>query len=150
MYRRCAGAIEVLLAHPGGPFFAKKDEGAWTVPKGLVGEGEDPLDAAKREFTEETSFPIGTERFLPLGEVLQKGGKAVVAWAFEGDCDPACLASNTYELEYPAKSGRWKSYPEVDRAQWCSPEVARAKLNPAQAEFVERLERALLGEAGDG
>jgi predicted NUDIX family NTP pyrophosphohydrolase len=143
MYRRRDGALEVLLAHPGGPFFAKKDQGAWTLPKGLVDEGEDPLEAAKREFTEETSFPIATERFLPLGEVVQKGGKTVVAWAFEGDCDPARLASNSYEIEWPPKSGRWKSYPEVDRARWCSPAEARVKLNPAQAEFVERLERSL-------
>jgi predicted NUDIX family NTP pyrophosphohydrolase len=145
MYRRCRGALEVLLAHPGGPFFAHKDDGAWTLPKGIVGKSEDPLEAAKREFTEETSLPIATERFVPLGEVVQRGGKHVVAWAFEGDCDPAKLASNTYKLEWPRNSGRWKSYPEVDRAQWFGLAEGRTKLNPAQAEFLERLEREIAG-----
>ena len=142
MYRRRGGALEVLLAHPGGPFFAHKDAGWWTVPKGLVDEGEEPLDAARREFTEETSFPVEAAEFLPLGEVRQKGGKTVLAWAFEGDCDPAALASNAYRVEWPPKSGQWRSFPEVDRAQWFDLAEARRRINAAQAAFLDRLVEA--------
>ena len=142
MYRRRAGGLEVLLAHPGGPFFAHKDEGWWTVPKGMVDAGEEPLDAARREFTEETSFPAAAAEFLPLGQVRQKGGKTVVAWAFEGDCDPATLASNAYRVEWPPKSGQWKSFPEVDRAQWFDLAEARRRINAAQAAFLDRLVEA--------
>ena len=117
MYRHRDGALEVLLVHPGGPFFAKKDAGAWSVPKGIVENGEADLDAARREFEEETSFAVTTERFLELGEVRQKGGKRVRAWAFEGDCDPSEFESNTFELEWPPRSGRVRAFPEVDRAE---------------------------------
>jgi predicted NUDIX family NTP pyrophosphohydrolase len=142
MYRFRAGQLEVLLGHPGGPFFTNKDLGAWTIPKGLVDEAEDQLAAARREFEEETGTrPEG--RFVPLGEVLQKGGKTVVAWAFEGDLDPAAIRSNTFQREWPPRSGRWQTFPEIDRAAFFSIEEARGKINPAQAEFLSRLERLL-------
>jgi predicted NUDIX family NTP pyrophosphohydrolase len=142
MYRFRAGQLEVLLGHPGGPFFTNKDLGAWTIPKGLVDEAEDQLAAARREFEEETGTrPEG--RFVPLGEVLQKGGKTVIAWAFEGDLDPAAIRSNTFQREWPPRSGRWQTFPEIDRAAFFSIEEARGKINPAQAEFLSRLERLL-------
>ena len=142
MYRFRTGQLEVLLAHPGGPFFTNKDLGAWTIPKGLVDEDEDQLVTAQREFEEETGTrPEGD--FVPLGEVLQKGGKTVVAWAFEGDLDPAAIRSNTFQREWPPRSGRWRDFPEVDRAAFFSIDEARGKINPAQAEFLSRLERLL-------
>jgi predicted NUDIX family NTP pyrophosphohydrolase len=142
MYRFRTGHLEVLLAHPGGPFFTNKDLGAWTIPKGLVDEDEDQLATARREFEEETGTrPEGD--FVPLGEVLQKGGKTVVAWAFEGDLDPAAIKSNTFKREWPPRSGRWRDFPEVDRAAFFSVDEARGKINPAQAEFLSRLERLL-------
>jgi predicted NUDIX family NTP pyrophosphohydrolase len=142
MYRLRAGHLEVLLAHPGGPFFANKDLGAWTIPKGLVDEDEDQLAAARREFEEETGAkPEGD--FVPLGEVRQKGGKTVVAWAFEGDLDPAAITSNTFKKEWPPRSGRWQTFPEIDRAAFFSLDEARTKINPAQAEFLSRLETLL-------
>jgi predicted NUDIX family NTP pyrophosphohydrolase len=142
MYRFRAGQLEVLLGHPGGPFFTNKDLGAWTIPKGLVDEAEDQLAAARREFEEETGTrPEG--RFVPLGEVLQKGGKTVIAWAFEGDLDPAAIRSNTFQREWPPRSGRWQTFPEIDRAAFFSIAEARGKINPAQAEFLSRLERLL-------
>ncbi|HEY7408391.1 MAG TPA: NUDIX domain-containing protein [Gemmatimonadaceae bacterium] len=142
MYRFRAGQLEVLLGHPGGPFFTNKDLGAWTIPKGLVDEAEDQLAAARREFEEETGTrPEG--RFVPLGEVLQKGGKTVIAWAFEGDLDPAAIRSNTFQREWPPRSGRWQTFPEIDRAAFFSIDEARGKINPAQAEFLSRLERLL-------
>ena len=138
LFRRAGGGVEVFLAHPGGPFWARKDAGAWTIPKGLVDEGEDALDAARREFQEETGIrPAG--EFLPLGSVRQKAGKTVHAWAWEGDADPARIVSNRMEIEWPPRSGRWRSYPEVDRCGWFAPEEAREKLIPAQAELVDRL-----------
>jgi predicted NUDIX family NTP pyrophosphohydrolase len=134
--------LEVFLAHPGGPFWAGKDDGAWTIPKGLVEPGEDPLEAARREFGEETGLrPVGT--FLPLGSVRQKAGKVVHAWACEGDADPRSVTSNTISVEWPYESGRRVSFPEVDRCEWFDPATARAKLNPAQAAFIDRLEAAL-------
>lgn len=139
MYRFREGGLEVLLVHPGGPFFAKKDGGAWSIPKGLIGDGEDALEAAKREFIEETGFPVGSEEFVELGEVRLASGKEVGAWAFPGDCDPADLSSNTFELEWPPKSGRRQSFPEIDRAAWFSLEEARHKVNPAQRPLLERL-----------
>jgi predicted NUDIX family NTP pyrophosphohydrolase len=143
LFRRAGGGVEVFLAHPGGPFWAKRDAGAWTIPKGLVDEGEDALDAARREFEEETGIrPAG--EFLPLGSVRQKAGKTVHAWAWEGDADPAGIVSNHMEIEWPPRSGRWRSYPEVDRCGWFAPDEARDKLIPAQAELVDRL-LALLG-----
>ena len=142
MYRLRAGALEVLLVHPGGPFWAKKDEGAWQIPKGEWAEGEDPLAAARREFTEETGF-TAPGPFAALGELRQKGGKQVLAWACEGDGDPAQLRSNSFEMEWPPKSGRMQSFPEVDRAGWFTLEDARRKLLPSQLPFLERLARAL-------
>lgn len=142
MYRLRAGRLEVLLAHPGGPFFTNKDLGAWTIPKGLVDEDEDQLAAARREFEEETGTrPEGD--FVPLGEVLQKGGKTVVAWAFEGDLDPASIRSNTFKKEWPPRSGRWQTFPEVDRAAFFSIAEAKTKINPAQAQLLARLETLL-------
>jgi predicted NUDIX family NTP pyrophosphohydrolase len=126
--------------HPGGPFFHNRDDGWWTVPKGLVGAGEDPLAAARREFEEETSFtlPAGAE-YLDLGSVKQKGGKVVTAWAVEGDCEPPLLRSNTFSLEWPPRSGRIRDFPEVDRAAFFTLDQARRKILPAQAPFLDRL-----------
>jgi len=144
LFRRGAGGLELFLAHPGGPFWKNKDAGAWTIPKGLVEEGEDPLAAARREFHEETGIqPEGT--FLPLGAIRQKAGKTVHAWAWEGDADPSAVTSNEVRTEWPRGSGKWLIFPEVDRCAWFPPETAREKMNPAQAELVDRL-RAALGE----
>jgi predicted NUDIX family NTP pyrophosphohydrolase len=138
MYRRTTGELEVLLVHPGGPFWAKKDLGAWTVCKGEYQEGEPPLEAAKREFQEETGFAAqGT--FLELGEIRQAGGKIVSTWAFEGDCDPARLVSNTCQVEWPPRSGRKIEIPEVDRAGWFSLVQARERILKSQAPFLDRL-----------
>ena len=143
MYRRRALSFEVLLVHPGGPFFARKDDGSWSVPKGLVDEGEDELAAARREFDEETGFAIASTQFTALGDVRLKSGKRVVAWAFEGDADPAALDSNEFELEWPPRSGRRRSFPEVDRAGWFEPEAASIKINVRQVPFLERLAQAV-------
>ena len=142
LYRRTTEGIEVLLAHPGGPFWARRDAGAWTIPKGLVDEGEDQLDAARREFREETGVTLEGP-FLPLGSVRQKGGKTVHAWACEGGMDPAALVSNTTRSEWPPRSGKWITYPEIDRCAWFTPEEARVRINAAQADLVDRLEAAL-------
>ena len=152
--RRSAGILlfriegtgpEVLLVHPGGPFWAKKDEGAWSIPKGEYGEGEDPRACALRELAEELGSPpsIDPGALIDLGEVRQKGGKVVRAWAAEGDFDPAALRSNTFAMEWPPRSGREREFPEVDRAGWFDPEVAVEKINPAQAAFVDRLRRVV-------
>ena len=144
LYRRSAGSLEVFLAHPGGPFWRQRDAGAWTIPKGLVDDGEEPLAAACREFEEETGVrPVGP--FRPLGSVRQKAGKVVHAWAWEGDADPARVTSNRMRAEWPRGSGRWLSFPEVDRCGWFDPPTARSKLNPAQAELIDRLEALLNG-----
>jgi predicted NUDIX family NTP pyrophosphohydrolase len=142
--RRAGDSWEFLLAHPGGPFFARKDEGAWSIPKGLVDPGEDLLAAAQREFREETGFDPSAPRYLALGHIVQKGGKLVHAWAFEGDCDPAALRSNTFALEWPPRSGRTREVPEVDRVEFFSAAPAMRKLLPAQAELIDRA-LALLG-----
>jgi predicted NUDIX family NTP pyrophosphohydrolase len=145
MYRRRGdGELEVLLVHPGGPFFANRDDGAWTIPKGNVGDGEDPLAAAQREFREETSFEPRAP-FHALGSVRQPGGKTVTAWAFEGDCDPARLRSNTFTLEWPPRSGRQREFPEVDRAAWLTLAAARTKLLAAQHPLLDRLPNAIRG-----
>jgi predicted NUDIX family NTP pyrophosphohydrolase len=144
MYRRGERGLEVLLAHPGGPFFAGKDAGAWTIPKGEPAEGEELRAAAAREFAEETGLPV-REPLLPLGEIRQKGGKTVHAWAFPGDALPAAFRprSNTFELEWPPRSGRRQAFPEIDRAELFSLEDARTKMNPAQLTFLDRLLEAL-------
>ena len=144
LYRFRDGRIEVLLAHPGGPFFARKDAGVWSLPKGLIDPGEEPLAAARREFAEETSFPVPESGFLPLGEV-QQSKKRVVAWAFEGDCAPEELASNTFELEWPPRSGKRALFPEIDRVEWFALDEARSRLNPAQVPFLERLRAHMEG-----
>lgn len=138
MFRRRTGAVEVLLAHPGGPFWARRDEAAWTLPKGEIGPQEDALAAARREFEEETGFHSHPP-FIPLGEQRQKSGKRITAWAFEGDADPARLVSNTFDLEWPPRSGRMQSFPEVDRVQWFGCEEARRKLIAGQAPFLDSL-----------
>lgn len=144
MFRRQAGALEVLLAHPGGPFWAKKDEGAWTLPKGAVEEGEDRIAAARREFSEETGqSPTG--EFVALGSVKQKSGKTVHAWAVEGELDPSRLVSNLCEVEWPPRSGRKIPVPEIDRVEWFGLDAARVKILPAQSPFLDRLVAALAG-----
>jgi predicted NUDIX family NTP pyrophosphohydrolase len=150
LYRRPAGRLEVFLAHPGGPFWQDKDAGAWTIPKGTLNAGEEELAAARREFEEETGVrPAGP--YLPLGSVRQKSGKLVHAWAWEGDADPAAVTSNTMQLEWPPRTGRWITIPEIDRCAWFDPDTARGKLNPAQVAFVDRLQAALAGgEAASG
>lgn len=147
MYRKRGDALEVLLAHPGGPYWQRRDEGAWTIPKGECAEGEELLACAKREFAEETGLRAHGP-FVPLTPVRQKSGKIVHAWAFAGDCDPSTIVSNTYRVEQPRGSGRWHTYPEIDRAGWFDLKVARRKINPAQAAFVDELERLLRGDGG--
>ncbi len=142
MYRKRNQQLEVLLVHLGGPFWAKKDAGAWFVPKGEVNPGEDELSAAKREFAEETGL-APAENLLPLGSVKHKSGKKVSAWAFEGDCDPAALRSNTFQMEWPPHSGKTREFPEIDRAAFFTVEGAREKMHPAEFEFVSRLVKAL-------
>jgi predicted NUDIX family NTP pyrophosphohydrolase len=138
MFRRRAGDVEMLLVHPGGPYWAKKDLGAWSIPKGEYGEGEDALEAAFREFEEETGqCPQGDP--LALGELRQPSRKVVTAWALEGDFDTARLRSNEFEIEWPPRSGRRIRFPEVDRAAWFAPAEARRKILPGQREFIERL-----------
>ena len=129
---------EVLLVHPGGPFWARKDLGAWSIPKGEVQPGEDPEARARVEFAEETGTTLDAA-LRPLGEVKQKGGKVVIAFAAEGDLDADAIVSNTFEMEWPPRSGRRQSFPEVDRAAWFSVEEAKQRINPAQATFLERL-----------
>jgi len=142
MYRQGSQGPEFLLVHPGGPFWARKDLGAWSIPKGEYEVSEDPLAVAVREFEEETGLrPRG--EFHPLGEITQAGRKVVTAWAVEGDFDPATLTSNTFELEWPPRSGRKASFPEVDRAEWFSPAQARGKILPGQSEFIARLLKAI-------
>ncbi|WP_222622521.1 NUDIX domain-containing protein [Ramlibacter albus] len=147
MFRRRDGALEVLLAHPGGPFWARKDDGAWALPKGEYDDQEEALAAAQREFTEETGF-TAQGPFISLGEVRQRSGKRVKAWAFEGDCDPAQLRSNEFEMEWPPHSGRMKSFPEIDKLAWYGAREARLKLLPSQLPFLERLEQGLAAGSG--
>lgn len=139
MYRVRGGRVEAMLVHPGGPFWLKKDVGAWSLPKGEIAPGEDALDAARREFEEETGLHPGGE-FLPLGEVAQKGGKIVRAWAFEGDCDPASIKSNTFAMEWPPRSGKKQEFREIDKAEFFTLEEARRKVNPAQVALIDALE----------
>ena len=143
LYRRRGGGVEVLLVHPGGPLWARRDAGAWSIPKGEYGEGEDPVAVALREFQEETGQPPPEGALVPLGEVRQRGGKVVTAFAVAGDLDPAAITSNTFTLEWPPRSGVRREFPEVDRAGWFDPATAREKLPAAQAELVDRLLAAL-------
>ena len=138
MFRVSSGVLQVLLVQPGGPFWAKKDEGAWSIPKGELAAREEPLAAAQREFEEETGCRVQGP-FIPLTPITQRGGKLVQAWAVEGDCDPAQLRSNLFSLEWPPKSGKRQQFPEVDRAEWFSVPVALRKINPAQGGFVSEL-----------
>ena len=138
MFRRSAGGLEVFLVHPGGPLWANKDRGAWMVPKGEYEPDEPPLDAARREFEEETGF-VATGEFLDLGTIRQKSGKLVTAWAFEGDCDPANLTSNTCEIEWPPRSGRNLEIPEVDRGRWFSLDEARNYIREEQQPLLDNL-----------
>jgi predicted NUDIX family NTP pyrophosphohydrolase len=143
MYRRPPGGqVQVLLAHPGGPYWRSKDAGAWTLPKGEFEQGEDGLACAMREFREETGC-TPTPPFTALGEVRQKSGKRVSAWSFEGDLDPAHLESNSFEMEWPPRSGQLRQFPEVDRIAWYGLAEARARLLPSQVPFLDRLAEAL-------
>ncbi|HVP72475.1 MAG TPA: NUDIX domain-containing protein [Phycisphaerales bacterium] len=141
MYRERDGAIEVLLAHPGGPLFAKKDLEHWTIPKGEYDDDEDPLEAARREFAEETGL-TSQPPYIALGEIRQKGGKLVRAWAFKGDCDPSTIVSNTFELEWPPKSGKMQRFPEVDRCEFFSIAQATRKIKESQIPLIEALQNA--------
>ena len=143
LYRHASGGPEVLLVHPGGPFWARRDAGAWSIPKGEHDDGEAAVDAARREFAEETGSTLALEDLVPLGEVRQRSGKRVEAWAAAGDLDPETVRSNTFELEWPPRSGRMQTFPEVDRAAWFGLEEAQRRLLPAQAPFVDRLREHL-------
>jgi predicted NUDIX family NTP pyrophosphohydrolase len=138
LYRRADGVLEVLLVHPGGPFWAKKDLGVWSIPKGEFADGEDPLEAAKREFQEETGFAV-QGGYIPLAPLKQPGGKIIHAWAVEGDCDPLRLRSNTVMIEWPPKSGRIREFPEVDRAAWFPLAEARRRIVQGQVGFLDEL-----------
>ena len=142
LYREREGVLEVLLAHPGGPFWAKRDEGAWTIPKGEVAEGEELASAARREFEEETGV-VAPRELVALGSVTQPGGKVVHAWAARGDMDPGALRSNSFTLEWPPRSGRRQSFPEVDRVAWMTLALAERKLNRGQVELLHRLRERL-------
>lgn len=148
MHRTRSDQLEVLLVHLGGPFWARKDKGAWFIAKGEIEGDENALHAARREFQEETGIEPRGE-FVPLGVVKHKGGKIVQAWAFEGDCDPASIQSNTFTIEWPPRSGRQQTFPEIDRAQFFSVVQAREKMHPAEFEFVERLEKIFKEQKSD-
>ena len=139
MYRRRGPGLELLLVHPGGPFWQKKDRGAWSLPKGEYEAGEDPLAAARREFAEELGGALPDRSVHELGRIKQPSGKEIIAFAVEGDFDPAALKSNRFALEWPPGSGRTQSFPEVDRAEWLAPERAREQIQPGQAGFIARL-----------
>jgi predicted NUDIX family NTP pyrophosphohydrolase len=147
LFRRRPSRVEVMLVHPGGPFWAKKDEGAWSIPKGIVDEGEDLLAAAKREFLEETGMAIEGE-FLDLGAHKQPSAKTIAAWACEGDFDPALLKSNTFSLEWPPRSGRMAEFPEVDRAAWYSIDEALMKINKGQKPIIAALAERTVQSSG--
>jgi predicted NUDIX family NTP pyrophosphohydrolase len=144
LYRRTAGRLETLLAHPGGPLFASRDEGYWSIPKGEPDDIDEPLlDVARREFAEETGHPVPAGPVVGLGSITQKGGKVVFAWAVEGDQDPAVSVSNTFEMEWPPKSGKTAAFPEIDRVAWFDPTEARLHIKETQIPFLERLESAV-------
>jgi len=139
LYRVRSGAVEVLLVHPGGPFWANKDLGAWSIPKGEYEPGDDPHAVALREFEEETGHPPPRAGLVELGAIRQRGGKVLTAWAVAGDLDPATVVSNTFTMQWPPRSGTRQEFPEVDRAGWFDPDTAREKLLGAQCELVDRL-----------
>jgi len=142
MYRFANGELQVLLAHPGGPFWKRRDAGAWTIPKGEIADNEDPETAARREFREELGVDIA-QTLQPLGEITQKAGKRVIAFALQGDFDSEQLRSNTFELEWPPRSGKRATFPEVDRVEWMDLARAREKILMAQSALLERLEQSL-------
>ena len=145
LYRHRGDLLEVLLAHPGGPFHAARDVGAWTIPKGEVEPGEGLVDVARREFAEETGHPSPADDPIPLGTIRQRGGKLVHAWALRGDLDPAEARSNTFSMEWPPGSGRQEAFPEIDRVAWFDLGEARLRLKEAQVPFLDRLVEALAG-----
>lgn len=145
LYRRPndRAGLEVLLAHPGGPFFVRRDAGHWTIPKGEAGPGEELIEVARREFLEETGRSLPDGPLVELGSIVQKGGKVVHAWAVESDLDPATAVSNTFTLEWPPGSGRQREFPEIDRVAWFGPGEARTRIKESQAVLIDRLEAAL-------
>lgn len=140
LFRRRGEIMEVFLVHPGGPLWAKKDAGAWSIPKGLIDPGEEPLSAARREFEEETGFQVSGE-FIPLAPAKVTGGKTILAWSVEGDCDPDAMRSNTFEMEWPPRSGKRQKFPEVDRGEWFSLAAAKEKINKGQVPLIKELEQ---------
>lgn len=138
LYRKKEAQMQIFLVHPGGPFFKNKDDGSWSIPKGEFLEGDDPLAAAKREFEEETGETIAGE-FIPLNPIRQKGGKTVHAWAVEGDIEHTTIKSNHFEIEWPPRSGKQQSFPEIDRADWFDIDAAKVKINSAQTGFIDEL-----------
>ena len=147
MYRRGGGALEVFLVHPGGPFWAKKDFGAWSIPKGEFDPGEDPLLAARREFEEETGYQVSGQ-FLALTPIKQSSGKVIHAWAVEGDCDATAIKSNTFSMEWPPRSGKLQDFPEVDRAAWFAIGDAKERINQGQRGFLDELLLLVAGDSG--
>lgn len=145
-----SGELEVLLVHPGGPFWARKDERAWSIPKGEYEDGDDPREVAAREFREELGSDAPSAGWVELGELPARSGKRIVAWAAEGDLDPSTQSSNTFELEWPPRSGRHQSFPEVDRAEWFVLDAARRKLHAGQVELIDRLVTAVGAPSDDG
>jgi predicted NUDIX family NTP pyrophosphohydrolase len=143
LFRRTASGLEILLAHPGGPFFEGRDRGHWTIPKGEPDPDEPLLDAAAREFSEETGLPLPDGSRLDLGSITQRGGKVVHAWAVEGDLDPAAAHSVTFDMEWPPRSGRHQSFPEIDRVEWFPPGEARKRIKDTQVPLIDRLEAAV-------
>jgi predicted NUDIX family NTP pyrophosphohydrolase len=146
MYRVRESNLEVFLIHPGGPFWAKKDIGAWSIPKGLLDPGEDPLAAAQREFEEETGFKISAGPFVPLSPVKQKSGKVIQTWAVEGDCNPSEMKSNLFPLEWPPRSGKKQEFPEADRAAWFGIDEAKERINPGQLPILNELQKLHTGK----
>jgi len=143
LFRRTPAGIEVLLAHPGGPIFARRDEGHWTIPKGEPDPDERLIDAARREFREETGMPPPDGQWIELGSIVQKGGKVVHGWAVEGELRPEDVVSETFELEWPPRSGRTEIHPEIDRVAWFDPAEARRRIKEAQIPLIDRLEASL-------
>ncbi len=143
MYKKEKGELRLLIAHPGGPYFVNKDEGSWTIPKGEIEEGEDKQSGAIREFEEETGIKVENNNFIDLGTVKLKSGKTIHAWAFEGEWKTGLLTSNHFKMEWPPKSGKIESFPEIDKLGFFKLEEAKKKLNPIQAEFVKRLEEKI-------